>query len=494
MDFDRDYYAVLGIPADADEHSIKQAYRRLARRYHPDASKDEESAQKFHDVQKAYDTLADPKQRQAFDLWRKQKGLDGPLPFLLRVTTSQDLLPSLGEPQVLYVMTEIAASEKVETRRLPLNLCLVLDRSTSMKGGRLQQVKEAARYILERMEPEDVLSLVVFSDRAHVVLSGEEGVDKATARAAINSIQSGGGTEILQGLEQGLQLVDQWNKPESISHLILLTDGQTYGDEEECLEKASQAGKDGISLTLMGVGSDWNDRLLDEMARLSGRPEASVYIDSTSKIAKAFHDRIHGLGNIFAHNLSLSIHLAHQSTLKEAFRVSPQINRLYFTNGHVHLGSLEKENPQVVMLELVIPSLAPGTHRLVHLDIEGRVPALGEKPVRIQRTVSLSFNLELGQRSPVPPDIVAAMGKLAIFKMQERVMQDIEMGQIEPAVTRLKTMATRLLDIGEVNLARAALLEAGRLSQTGNLSAAGRKKIRYGTRELTIVPKEVSYD
>jgi hypothetical protein len=73
-------------------------------------------------------------------------------------------------------------------------------------------------------------------------------------------------------------------------------------------------------------------------------------------------------------------------------------------------------------------------------------------------------------------------------------MGEIEIGQIEPAVARLKTMATRLLDIGEVELARAALLEAGRLSQTGSLSAAGRKKIRYGTRSLTIVPKEVHYD
>jgi hypothetical protein len=86
------------------------------------------------------------------------------------------------------------------------------------------------------------------------------------------------------------------------------------------------------------------------------------------------------------------------------------------------------------------------------------------------------------------------MGKLAIFKMQERVMEDIEQGDIEPAVSRLKTMATRLLDIGEVDLARAALLEAGRLSQTGSISATGRKKIRYGTRELTIVPKEVQHD
>ena len=70
-------------------------------------------------------------------------------------------------------------------------------------------------------------------------------------------------------------------------------------------------------------------------------------------------------------------------------------------------------------------------------------------------------------------------------------MAEVETGQIDTAVNRLKTMATRLLNIGETELARAALLEAGYLAQTGSLSNEGRKKLRYGTRGLTIVPKEV---
>jgi len=83
------------------------------------------------------------------------------------------------------------------------------------------------------------------------------------------------------------------------------------------------------------------------------------------------------------------------------------------------------------------------------------------------------------------------MGKLTIYKMQARAMAEVETGQIDTAVNRLKTMATRLLNIGETELARAALLEAGHLAQTGSLSGEGRKKLRYGTRGLTIVPKEV---
>jgi len=91
----------------------------------------------------------------------------------------------------------------------------------------------------------------------------------------------------------------------------------------------------------------------------------------------------------------------------------------------------------------------------------------------------------------IPATIVTALGKLAIFKMQERAMDDLQEGRVSAATQRLETMATRLLNLGETDLARAALLEAGRLARTGALSAEGRKKIKYGTRSLSILPKEI---
>ena len=72
-------------------------------------------------------------------------------------------------------------------------------------------------------------------------------------------------------------------------------------------------------------------------------------------------------------------------------------------------------------------------------------------------------------------------------------MADLERGEIEQASQRLETMATRLLNIGENELAKAALLEAGRLIRTGHISSEGRKRIRYGTRGLAILPREIGY-
>ncbi|MCL7453677.1 MAG: DnaJ domain-containing protein [Anaerolineae bacterium] len=494
MNFDRDYYAVLGIPPEADEQTIKRAFRSLARRYHPDVSHDDNASQRFMEIQQAYEILLDDVKREAFDYWRSKQSTLGPLPLVLRLTPSYSALACLGEPQVLYLLVELLPSNEIDSSRLPLNLCLVLDRSTSMKGGRLQQVKEAARHIVGQMGTEDVLSLVAFDDRAELVLPGRVGVDGDSAHAAIRGLRSGGGTEILRGLELGWQQVMRWHSPDRASHLFLLTDGQTYGDEAGCLEVARRAAAERVSLTLMGVGPDWNDQLLDEMARLSGSADASIYVDSTDKLVKAFHSRIHILRSVFARDLIMSLHLGSGVALKEAFRVSPRIDPLEFVDNRALLGSMAKDELQAMMLELIIKGRGPGLHRLVQIDVEGEVPSLGEQPARAQETLLVPFHTELESRAPIPTDIVSALGKLAIYKMQERSLSDVDRGQIEPAVIRLKTMATRLLDIGEVELARAALLEAGRVSQTGALSAEGRKKIRFGTRGLTIVPKEVRHD
>jgi Ca-activated chloride channel family protein len=493
-EFEQDYYALLNVPPDADERDIKRAYRQLARRYHPDTTTEEHPVELFREIQKAYECLIDPMQREAHDHWRRQEGLDRPTPLSLRVTPSQSNLLCLGESQVLYVLVEVSATDEVDGYRLPLNLCLVLDRSTSMKGARLHQVKVAARYIVDQMGPSDVLSMVLFSDRAELILPGRRNIDKLAARTAINNVQSGGGTELLQGLSMGLKEVQRWQDKGVQSHLILLTDGQTYGDEEACREMARLAGRLNISLTLMGIGSDWNDALLDEMAHLGQGSSSSIYIDSNTKIAKAFFDQISSLGNIFAHNLSLSIHHGEGVSTKEVFLVSPEIARLSLVDDRVLLGSLEKQQPRAVTMELLVCSHTPGVHRLLQVEVEGIVPSVGQQLLRARQAADVTFATEIGRRVPIPSDIVSAMGKVAIFKMQERAMEEVELGQIEPAVNRLKALATRLLDLGETELARAALLEAGRLAQTGSLSAEGRKKIRYGTRGLRILPKEVHYD
>jgi len=128
------------------------------------------------------------------------------------------------------VLLDISPDRDLPTSRLPLNLCLVLDRSTSMQGVRLQQVKEATHRIIDYLQPIDTFSLVVFSDRSEVLLPGQQDIDKALAKSVASTIQPSGGTEMLQGLLAGLKEIQANRTENAVNHIILLTDGQTYGD------------------------------------------------------------------------------------------------------------------------------------------------------------------------------------------------------------------------------------------------------------------------
>lgn len=492
MKIETDYYAILGVDQSATTQEIKSAYRVLVRRLHPDVAQEAEVSKQFHRVQEAYEILSDPERRAAYDKKRVEEGwTEGPA-IDVQVTLSHSHLPCLDEDQVIYAMLEIAPSPNVEVRRLPLNLCLVLDRSTSMQGLRLQRVKEATNYIIDYLEDEDNLSLVTFSDRAEVVLSGQRLVDRPRAKAQVSAIRSSGGTEIFQGLKAGLSELERMRGADTVNHLILLTDGQTYGDEGRCLLTADRASRHQIGISTMGIGQDWNDKLLDEIALRSGG--TSAYIDSAAKVTTFFRNKIHNLVNVFAREVRYNLHVGEDGQLKNTFRVSPYIAHLQEREGGFYLGQLNSDAPTVVLMEFTIAPRSPGRHRLFQVELIGDVPILGRQSERVRREVDLRFATTHELEETVPPKIVSALGKLAIFKMQEKTMDDLESGQVEQASHRLETMATRLLNIGELELAKAALLEAGRLSRTGHLSPEGRKKIRYGTRSLSLLPKEVSGD
>jgi molecular chaperone DnaJ len=69
MATDHDYYAILGVPRTASDAEIKRAFRKLAQKWHPDVNKDPEAAERFKEINEAYQVLSDPRRRQAYDMF-----------------------------------------------------------------------------------------------------------------------------------------------------------------------------------------------------------------------------------------------------------------------------------------------------------------------------------------------------------------------------------------------------------------------------------------
>ncbi|MGD2105239.1 MAG: VWA domain-containing protein [Anaerolineae bacterium] len=486
MDVEKDYYSILGVSLFATPEQIKHEYRELARRYHPDSRDVETPTTLFHEIHEAYAVLSDDSTRRLYDRRRNNVGTGERAALAWNLVLSRERLYSGHEEQVLYALLQIGAAAASVNQRLPLDLSIVIDRSTSMRGARLEQVKEAARQIVDELDDEDSLAIVSFSDRAEVVLSGRVGTNRAQAGAGISALHAEGGTELLQGLTAGLEELGAYRRRDAVGHLILLTDGRTYGDDEACIAAAEEAAQRGIGITAMGIGTDWNDELLDEIASRTGG--TSAYIASPGQVRPLMKNRVRSLGAVFAKRLALTVRNADDVRVESAFQTSPSLESIDLSEGKASLGSLAVDEPVRILFEIAIQKRSPGEHRLLQFELNGDVPSLDRRGETLRRDIRCVFTDDESNRGErnVPPAILSALSKVTLYRMQEQAWVALREGRVKRATHQLEMVATRLLDMGEKRLARAAMLEAEHIAKKGSSTDRGRKEIKYGTRSLDV--------
>src|SRR5512147_1696158 len=162
----QDYYSLLGIPRDASQEDIKRAYFEAAQKLHPDKNTAAGETELFLGVQQAYETLSNPKRRAQYDATLPPEQRIN-LPYQQTIIYSRPNLVQLDEPQMLYIILDLEApAEARATPSPPLNVCLVLDRSTSMQGEKMDMLKSTAVQVLRNLRSQDIFSVVTFSDRA----------------------------------------------------------------------------------------------------------------------------------------------------------------------------------------------------------------------------------------------------------------------------------------------------------------------------------------
>src|SRR6516225_11756828 len=107
----------------------------------------------------------------------------------LNCQVGRERMSVTGGTQVAYVLVEARPNTAVTQTRMPLNLALVLDHSGSMKGAKLQAVKEAVKLVIDHMDPQDIISVVVFDDNVRVIVPAQLASDKYSLKAQVDGIR-----------------------------------------------------------------------------------------------------------------------------------------------------------------------------------------------------------------------------------------------------------------------------------------------------------------
>jgi uncharacterized protein YegL len=410
----------------------------------------------------------------------------------LQRTLSRTILAESEEPQLLYVLIE-ATPEGLPAQlpKLPLNLCLVIDRSSSMRGDRLNQVKDAAGRIIDQLGADDYFSLVVFNDRADVVVPAQRVTNKAELKRAVGSVDAAGGTEMATGMALALQEVQKPMLARGISRLLLLTDGRTYGDESQCVEIARRAQGRGIGLTALGVGNEWNEDLLETMtARENSRAQ---YIASAQEITAVFADEIKRLHSIFAQKVHLQIAARPGGMVRALDRVRPFISSIPVAEEAdlrwgASLGDWPGSDVQAYLLETVVPPLTPGEFPLLKLTLRYDMPGANLRDQTSEEIVRISARPVAQVTHEVDGTVKYWLERLVACRLQANAWQNVEAGRLDEATRALQMAGTRLFEAGEVALAQTVQEEATRLLRSGSTSEEGRKRIRFGTRGLMAQP------
>ncbi len=492
---DFDPYVILGVAPDASYDEIKDAHRRAVRRLHSDTNPNKGAVAQLQDINVAYKLLTDPDRRRQYDDHAKKQP-PRKYDFVLRVTPSKRTLSPLPEPQVIYLLVEIIpdprAREKQEELRQQsrLNLTLVLDRSNSMNGVRLERVKVAAHQIIDQLNDDDVFSVVSFNDFADMIIPATSVQDRAGLKARVSMMSATGGTEIYKGLAAGIDQNRQFLAPKLVNHVILLTDGNTYGDQDRCVALVKKAASEGIITSTMGLGSDWNDKFLDELASVSGG--SCEYIRSPGSVARFLNDHVRSLVNVFVERLQLSVAPDADVRLETAFKLAPSSQPLPLEESVLPLGNLQVNRITSVLLQIEVPANLPEGFRSV-----ARVIARGDILANANPNFQALSDFSIGvsqnaEPEETPSSLLDALGKLTLYRLQERAQEALENGDIEEATRRLENLATRLLERGEDELAQQAHAEAQQVAYTSALSDKGRKTLKYQTRLLLASSTEVS--
>ncbi|MBE9032921.1 VWA domain-containing protein [filamentous cyanobacterium LEGE 11480] len=378
-------------------------------------------------------------------------------------------------------------------RAVPLNICLVLDHSGSMRGEAMDTVKQAAKELIQRLQPGDRIAIVGFDHEATVIVPNQTIDNLDWIEQQLSQLTAAGGTNIDAGIKAGIEELAK-GKKDTISQLLLLTDGENeHGSNDRCLKLAELATSYTMTINSLGFGDRWNQDVLEQIADAGGG--ALSHIATPNQASTEFEKLFNRVETIMLTNAHISLRMVNGTTLaalKPVAQVSPETIELpVITEGEtamVRLGDIMVDTPRVILANLYLPQLAAGKHPITEIQVCYDNPATGEMGL-LSEVSTLETEVQTTYEPAPNPEVQTRILALAKYRQTQIAEKKIAAGDHQGAVTMLQTAANTALQMGDQNAATVLQGSATQLQSGAALSEEMKKRTRMAAKTM-IQPSE----
>jgi Ca-activated chloride channel homolog len=307
----------------------------------------------------------------------------------LSVDTSHPVLLA-GSKQTAYLKVGLAGLQiATGTERAPVNVAIVLDRSGSMSGEKIRRAKEAAIMAIDRLDANDIVSVVAYNQNVTVLVPATKVSDRHSIYRAIQRLSPGGMTALFGGVSKGAHEVRKFLVDNQVNRVILLSDGlaNVGPSSPQALESlGASLIKEGVSVTTIGLGLGYNEDLMVRLARASDGNHA--FVEGPSQLAQIFNYEFGDLLSVVASDVNVVISCAEGI---RPIRVLGRDADIVGQNVTTRLNQLYGKQEKYILLEVEVGSAPTGrTQSLAAVRVD-YTDMINKKRDRLDGGTSVTF-------------------------------------------------------------------------------------------------------
>ncbi len=404
---------------------------------------------------------------------------DGTLQLEGRVGHAKLLADSPGET---YVLATVRGSDVAAATPAPLNLAIVLDRSGSMKGRRLENALSAARGMINRLRDGDVVSVITYNTQTDTVLPPTtiDSLARSRADRALTGVTAQGDTCISCGIDAGMAALRQ--RSGMVDRILLLSDGEATAGIRDLggfRRLADTARGMGCAISSIGVDVDYNERVLSTLALESNGKHH--FAENSGDVARAFDDELASLKATVAKDVEVELAMAPGV---EVVQVIDRASRRVGERVIVPLGSLAKDEEKTVLVRVKLPRGAVGERPVAELSL-GWSTADGRHE-NARGELGLNLVNDRSQVSRLDPLVSTRLGNTETADTLTQVNDLIKQGDLDTATQRLQTK------LEEIEKNKDALAAAAPADERAKVTSSADKQaqvLRKAQTRLKAAPK-----